>query len=234
MLIAIAVVVCAFWLSFNALRWVAVDLANVDPGIAWMMPVCIDLSIAGATLALLSLSRSTAAVDAVSPAARPSAACGLTQPQPRDRAPAAATTNGRADASPSGLREADGRRKAVPGSNNGHPRPASVRQERPALVAVAQMTHPGDSAEVPPEAEARWSAVAETLVLQKRTKIPPRVVAKVLALREAQTPPSTIGRLLKVHHSAVRNIVDGADELDGSGSLAGAVQVWRTDRHQQP
>jgi hypothetical protein len=34
MLIAVAVVVCAFWLSFNALRWVAIDLTNVDSGIA--------------------------------------------------------------------------------------------------------------------------------------------------------------------------------------------------------
>jgi hypothetical protein len=222
MLIAIAVVVCAFWLSFNALRWVAVDLANVDRGIAWMMPVCIDLSIAGATLALLSLSRSTATGDAVSQAARPAAVSvrGSTPPQQRDRAPAAATTNGRADSSASGLREADTRPQAVPGPNSGHGRPAGARQERPALVAVGQMAHSGASAELHPDAEARWSAVAETLVLQKRTKIPAKVVAKVLALRAEQTPPSTIGRLLKVHHSAVRNILDGADELDGSGSRA--------------
>jgi hypothetical protein len=76
---------------------------------------------------------------------------------------------------------------------------------------------------VPPEAEARWTPVAEKLVLQKRTKIPRKVVAKVLALREAGTPPSTIGRLLKVHHSAVGNILDGAEELAESGARAGAV-----------
>ena len=73
------------------------------------------------------------------------------------------------------------------------------------------------------EAEARLRPLADNLVRQKRTKIEPGVVAKVLALREAQTPPSRIGRLLNVHHSAVRRILESADELsvNGSGSRLG-------------
>src|ERR1700692_3314148 len=82
MAITIAVVACAFWLSFHALRSVAVDLARVDPGIAWMMPVCIDLSIAGSPLAVLSLSRSTATPDAAPPAERSRQASGDGSPQP--------------------------------------------------------------------------------------------------------------------------------------------------------
>lgn len=219
MAITIAVVVCAFWLSFHALRSVAVNLAQVDPGIAWMMPVCIDLSIAGSTLALLSLSRPSAAAPTASQTARAPRAStnGSTSP-------ASAATNGRAPAATSGVQDVVTRPRPVGGpDNNGHGRAGVALEERPTLVAVGQMVEAVTAAEMHPEAEARWSGVAETLVREKRTKIPARVVAKVLALREAQTPPSTIGRLLNVHHSAVRRILDGADDVDRSGSGPGDV-----------
>jgi Protein of unknown function (DUF2637) len=67
MVIAIAVVACASWLSFNALRSVARDLAGVDPGIAWMMPLCIDFSIAGVNSLKLDLVASARLLEAINP-----------------------------------------------------------------------------------------------------------------------------------------------------------------------
>jgi hypothetical protein len=62
-------------------------------------------------------------------------------------------------------------------------------------------------------AEERWTDIAQALVREKRTKIEPALVAKVLAMTAAHTPPSTIGRRLNVHHSAVRRIQEAAAGL---------------------
>ena len=183
-----------------------------------MMPVCIDLSIAGSTLALLSLSRPSAAAPTASQTARAPRAStnGFTSP-------ASAATNGRAPAATSGVRDVVTRPRPVGGpDNNGHGRAGVALEERPTLVAVGQMVEAVTAAEMHPEAEARWSGVAETLVREAHQDSA-GVVAKVLALREAQTPPSANGRLLNVHHSAVRRILDGAGDVDRSGSGPGDV-----------
>jgi len=51
---------CAFVLSFDALRELAVAL-GMPPGRAWLWPLAIDVSIANSTLALLSLAPARAA-----------------------------------------------------------------------------------------------------------------------------------------------------------------------------
>ncbi|WP_307857409.1 DUF2637 domain-containing protein [Mycobacterium sp. SM1] len=48
--------VCAFVLSFDALRTLALTWAGFSPATAWLWPLAIDLSIAQSTLALLALS----------------------------------------------------------------------------------------------------------------------------------------------------------------------------------
>jgi hypothetical protein len=55
----VALALCAFVLSFDALRSLAVSL-GLSPTIAWLWPCAIDVAIAQATLCLLSLNRRTA------------------------------------------------------------------------------------------------------------------------------------------------------------------------------
>ncbi|QFG09464.1 membrane protein [Mycobacterium phage Yuna] len=54
--ITVAVALAAFVLSFAALRELAVVWGGISPLIAWLVPVVIDLSITGSTIALLALS----------------------------------------------------------------------------------------------------------------------------------------------------------------------------------
>ncbi|AOZ64419.1 LamD-like protein [Mycobacterium phage Marcoliusprime] len=53
--IVIALAVCAFVLSYEALRELAIVYAGMRPSIAWLWPLAIDLSITGSTVALLAL-----------------------------------------------------------------------------------------------------------------------------------------------------------------------------------
>lgn len=159
LLMTLALALCAFVLSFDALRALAIT-AGIEPGHAWLWPLVIDVSIAQATLALLSLTRSRRSSATLSTTTRPPVA-------PAAHPSASKSVNGAVTARPAG--------GAVP--------------------------------------ESHWSDVAHALVRDRRTKIEATVVAKVLALTEAQTPPSTIGRRLNVHHSAVRRIQVAAAEL---------------------
>ena len=201
MLITVAVLTCAFWLSFNALRSVGVDRARVDPRIASMMPVCIELSIAGSTLALLSLSRSDALAKPVSAVASSTTNGSVSAPLTSGLPSAPVTTNGHHAARIAEAQQGDTQPKppVAPPATNGHASAGQLSER------LAVQIHPEA------EAEARLRPLADNLVRQKRTKIEPAVVAKVLALGEAQTPPSKIGRLLNVHHSAVRRILESAD-----------------------
>lgn len=54
--ITVAVALAAFVLSFAALRDLAVVWAGIAPAFAWLVPVVVDLSITGSTIALLALS----------------------------------------------------------------------------------------------------------------------------------------------------------------------------------
>ena len=53
----------------------------------------------------------------------------------------------------------------------------------------------------------RWQDVAESVVREGVTSKRPRLVATILAQREAGVPPSTMGRPHKVHHSTVGRIL---------------------------
>jgi Protein of unknown function (DUF2637) len=59
-----ALAVCAFVLSFDALRTLALTWPGFSPATAWLWPLAIDLSIAQSTLALLALSGTPRRTDA--------------------------------------------------------------------------------------------------------------------------------------------------------------------------
>lgn len=146
---------CAFVLSFDALRSLAITL-GLPPSIAWLWPCAIDVAIAQATLCLLSLSRR-----------------GVVE-----------TYLGQADAPP----KATLHRAARAG-------------DRASDTALGQT----DTAAV-----RRWQPMAESMVRDGITSKDPGLVAIILAQREAGVPPSTIGRIHKVHHTTVGRILSAA------------------------
>jgi hypothetical protein len=72
LLMTVALAGCAFVLSFDALRDLAVSL-GFRPDTAWLWPVAIDVSIAQSTLALLTLTPRYRTRGAHAPAPRPPA-----------------------------------------------------------------------------------------------------------------------------------------------------------------
>jgi hypothetical protein len=207
----IALAGCAFVLSFDALRDLAVAL-GMRPDRAWLWPVAIDVSIANSTLSLLSLSsrrgptaRSGAADTARQESAKMRPRQAVSGPTPAEDLPSAPTRN-RGSARPAtGGRPGDGRQQA------GAPVPASPEASARTLAAVPHAA----AAPVGAAAHARWTPLADKLVRSGVTSKDPAVVAAVLADHAAGTPPGTIGRRHKVHHSTVGRILAGAEGLTG-------------------
>jgi len=178
---------CAFVLSFDALRDLAVAL-GMSPSRAWLWPVAIDVSIANSTLALLSLAPPRATPGQLK---RPTVA----RPAPaRQRQPA--PTHASVD-----------ERSGPPATLE----PVAETAAQRALAAVPDVT----VAPVDPAALTRWKSTADQLVRSGVTSKDPDVVAAVLAEHAAGTAPSTIGRRLDIHYSTVGRIVAGAAELTG-------------------
>ena len=164
----LALASCAFVLSFDALRSLAVTL-GLPETIAWLWPCAIDVAIAQATLCLLSLSRrvTVAAVNDVAV-------------------------------------EAVSTAKPGSGRNGSSVRARDNESAGPASAPVS----PVDTAGV-----ERWQPVAESLVREGVTSKDPRLVAAILAQREAGVLPSVIGRHHRVHHTTVRRILSAAQTL---------------------
>jgi hypothetical protein len=176
---------CAFVLSFDALRDLAVAL-GMPAARAWLWPVAIDVSIANSTLALLSL--------APPRAARQPAGHGGAARRGTPRRPAAAASN-RAEA-----------RAPAPA-----PGGVAVTSAQRALAAVPAVAV--ESAD--PAMLMAWKSTADELVRSGVTSKDPEVVAAVLAEHAAGTSPSTIGRRLAIHHQTVGRILAGAEGLTG-------------------
>ena len=198
---------CAFILSFDALRDLAVAL-GMPASRAWLWPVAIDVSIANSTLSLLSLSPPRAV-----PAAAP--ACEHVD-EVRDVLAAAASSSTQAThgvaSSPRARKPSDSQPAARPAPPPLAPcpppepsKPDRSRSEgvNPSLAAVDAV--PGAGADV-----KRWRPAADQLVRDGVTSKDPAVVAAVLAENAAGTAPSTIGRRHNLHHSTVGRIVAGA------------------------
>jgi hypothetical protein len=180
-----ALATCAFVLSFDALRSLAVTL-GLPVSIAWLWPCAIDLAIAQATLCLLSLSR---------------------------RAAVAAANDGEVVAvSPGEVLHDEPPRTAAARREprEGIAKPGSVRNGSPAGLPVKDDSEP-PSAPLAAGDIARWRPIAESIVREGVTSKPPHLVATILAHRAAGVPPSTIGRTYKVHHTTVGRIVSAAE-----------------------
>lgn len=175
---------CAFALSFDSLWELAVN-AGVRRGIAWLWPLSIDMSIAQATLALLSLTRRRAQSAA--------AAVGETSAE----GPASVVAPPVAVPAP-----------APQASGRGAQEVASLRGSRRATVvrAVAQLAPPIASA-------TDWSDVAETLVRDGVTTKSVTEVVEALQLWEVGTAPNTIARRLGLHRDTVTKITGAAGDL---------------------
>lgn len=190
----LALAVCAFVLSFEALRSLAISL-GLPSSIAWLWPCAIDVAIAQATLCLLSLSRrGTAAV------------LEATEPEP---------DLGRDIPSRAEVFGSDDGPCTVPGE---------MKPDAGRFAADGDDTEGGTgestegATELPEVDEAairRWSPIAESLVREGVTSKDAEVVASILAQREAGMPPSTIGRTHRVHHTTVGRILSAADSLTG-------------------
>jgi hypothetical protein len=206
----VALAGCAFVLSFDALRELAVAL-GMRPDRAWLWPVAIDVSIANSTLSLLSLSspRVPAARGGADDTGRQEAA------DIRPHQPAGGHTS--AAESPSALTRS--RESAQPAADG---RLGDARQRTGALVPSSEpsartLAALPDSADAPvgTATDTRWTPLADKLVRSGVTSKDPAIVAAVLADHAAGTPPSTIGRRHKVHHSTVGRILAGAESLTG-------------------
>jgi hypothetical protein len=171
---------CAFVLSFDALRSLAITL-GLASSIAWLWPCSIDVAIAQATLCLLSLSRR------------------------HTPAPVARTSTRPAHGRPAADLPCDPRATADAVTNRSGPPGAAASR-------IAALPRASDDC-VNTAAIQRWQPVAESLVRGGVTSKHPRLVATILAQREAGVPPSTIGRRHKVHHSTVGRILTAAEAL---------------------
>lgn len=184
LLMTFALALCAFVLSFDALRSLAVTL-GLPTAIAWLWPCAIDVAIAQATLCLLSLSRRLV------------------------RVPANDTVAEMVSLPDSSSVEAAW---GVPARE----RSATSDGEAPSARAPADVNADPLIAPLPPVATAdieRWRPIAESIVREGVTSKPARLVATILALREAGVPATSIGRHHKVHHTTVGRIVSAADAL---------------------
>jgi len=190
LMMTLALASCAFVLSFDALRSLAVTL-GLPEAIAWLWPCAIDVAIAQATLCLLSLSRRTAVVGV-------------------NDVPAEAVSTpavGRRDSLP-----------AAPARPARHARLARSQRNRSTVGAPATANREPASATVDVVATAdieRWQPVAESIVREGVTSKHPKLVATILAQREAGVSPSAIGRHHRVHHSTVGRILSAAQVLTG-------------------
>jgi uncharacterized protein DUF2637 len=179
-----ALAACAFVLSFDALRSLAVTL-GLHESIAWLWPCAIDVAIAQATVCLLSLSR-RAAVAVVS-----------------DAAAETVSLTGATGVDLVGATPVRGYPIGSWGEGSSTQVPAKTGAESGDALMPSVTT-----ADI-----ERWRPVAESIVLEGVTSKPARLVATILALREAGASPSTIGRHHDVHPTSVGTIVSAAEAV---------------------
>ena len=216
LLMTIGVAACAFFLSFDALRALAVML-GWPPGRAWLFPIAIDVSIAQATFGLLSLGPARTRSEAKHSNAGDSQPASTSARPPADgartptRSAAAVTPRNGAVTDPKWAPRPLGTTPdpttAVPSTTPA----ASIAESKRLLSAVADSPRtPIDISEL-----VRWKPTAHELVRNGTTSKDPETVAAILAEHAAGTPPTTISRRRGVHHSTVGRILAGAEALTG-------------------
>ncbi|AIW03066.1 hypothetical protein MURUCUTUMBU_80 [Mycobacterium phage Murucutumbu] len=195
--ISVTVVAAAFLLSFFALAELAVDWAGISVWLCWLVPVFIDLSIAGCTVALFALSGAErsevldaavhVAAQVVHPAVHAVAQpADLHVPLPADSQPDTHLV----------AREADGLVHVVE---------ESVHDPVPGGVSVADLIAREAATS---DALAAHLPAAEAILAAGVTRIDRVKVAEVLAEHEADVRPSMIARKLGVGYSTVVRILE--------------------------
>ncbi|ASR85964.1 hypothetical protein SEA_PEANAM_82 [Mycobacterium phage Peanam] len=180
--ITVAVAAAAFVLSFAALRELAIVWAGISPLIAWLVPVVVDLSITGSTIALLALSGAQRAevVDQVHAEVQPAA-------QP---------------AAPVHVEVHNDVRTVAQAADLHVPVPAD---SQPGALSVASLIAREAATS---DALAEHLPAAEAIVGAGVTRIDRVKVAEVLAAHSDGTAPSMIARKLGVGYSTVVRILD--------------------------
>ncbi|AVR77061.1 hypothetical protein SEA_LESTON_69 [Mycobacterium phage Leston] len=195
--ISVATVVAAFALSFVALAELAAQWAGIPVFIAWLVPVFVDLSITGCTVALFALS-DAARADVLE--AQPAPMRVDTQPEPA--APAAvrtiAHTPVHVDAQPVRVDVDDTAPQIQPG-------PPAARL----TVADVMARTERERADAERVADDHLAA-AERIVAAGVTRIDRGKVAQVLHEHAQNTAPSMIARKLNVGYPTVQRIIEHA------------------------
>ncbi|QAX95619.1 membrane protein [Mycobacterium phage Nibb] len=197
--ITVLVACAAFVLSFAALRELAIEWAGIAPAIAWLVPVVVDLSITGSTVALLALSGAEraqvldATLDEVhtdaQPVHTPAQAPDLQEPLPAVL-PAEVHRV---------VRDRDGLIETVP---------ENVHDPRPSLSVAELVARQADEDTARGAALAEHMPAAERIVAEGVTRIDRAKVAEVLAEHAQNVAPSMIARKLSVGYSTVVRILD--------------------------
>ncbi|QJD50382.1 membrane protein [Mycobacterium phage MarkPhew] len=197
--ITVAVACAAFVLSFAALRELAIVWAGIAPAFAWLVPVVVDLSITGSTIALLALSGAEraqvldATLDEVHAAAQPV----HTAAQPADlQEPLPAELPAEVHRV---VQNRDGLAETVP---------ENVHDPRPSLSVAELIAREADASAEVAASYAVHAADAERIVAEGVTRIDRVKVAEVLAEHAQGVAPSMIARKLSVGYSTVVRILD--------------------------
>ncbi|QFG11694.1 membrane protein [Mycobacterium phage Guanica15] len=206
--ISVTVVAAAFLLSFAALAELAVDWAGISIWLCWLVPVFIDLSIAGCTVALFALSGAQRAeqlaevhaveLDHVQPGA-----------SSRVEVRSAVHNDAHTVAQPSDLHvslPAETHLVAHEADGLVHVSEASVHDPAPSgAVSVADLIAREAATS---DALAAHMPAAEAILAAGVTRIDRVKVAEVLAEHDADVRPSMIARKVGVGYSTVVRILD--------------------------
>jgi hypothetical protein len=176
LLMTLALALCAFVLSFDALRSLAVTL-GLPSTIAWLWPCAIDVAIAQATLCLLSLNK-RASHESHSPG---TAAAGSNDRIPRPEADRTPLDSGRA------RNGAGGERPAISPSR-GTARAAVIAANNP---AVAARWAPIAETLVRQGITSKDSGLVATILAQREAGVPPSTIGRAHNVHH-----TTVGRIL--------------------------------------
>lgn len=206
--ITVALAAFAFRLSFDALKELAIG-TGVRDGIAWLWPLSVDLTIAQATVALLSLSRPRAERQPLKNTSQTTPAAAETAVvEPRLPEKSAVSRAGNPPRTPAAAPREPQRleRSNVQDITSFH-RHEAHDELRVSLTEPAAPAAPGEAA------GAGWEELAKTLIQDKVTVKPVEDVVEVLSLWDEKVPTTTIAARTGVHRDTVHKIIKAAEVL---------------------
>ncbi|AXH67070.1 membrane protein [Mycobacterium phage Thyatira] len=195
--ISVATVVAAFALSFVALAELAAQWAGIPVFIAWLVPVFVDLSITGCTVALFALS-DAARADVLEAQPAPMRVDAQLEPAAPAAVHSIAHTPVHVDAQPVRVDVDDTAPQIQPG-------PPAARL----TVADVMARTERERADAERVADDHLAA-AERIVAAGVTRIDRGKVAQVLHEHAQNTAPSMIARKLNVGYPTVQRIIEHA------------------------